>query len=204
MTNNGQNGNGAPVYATPKGIQNGSLRTGPKNVLQRIAGTKPVLGLPEAERIFDDLAGSGVSGEAAIPAAITATARLFGADVVVEAEAAAKVSEMEAAAYAAEDARAEGCVLVSLAMLAGAASSTWPGASAKPRRKSAAGRRLPPARCNSVSTSTPSPVQAWAMVSGSRGASGRSMTTTRSMPYFLANSKSRWSCVGTDMTAPVP
>ncbi|OGF27965.1 hypothetical protein A2303_06240 [Candidatus Falkowbacteria bacterium RIFOXYB2_FULL_47_14] len=107
MTNNGQNGNGAPVYATPKGIQNGSLRTGPKNVLQRIAGTKPVLGLPEAERIFDDLAGSGVSGEAAIPAAITATARLFGADVVVEAEAAAKVSEMEAAAYAAEDARAD-------------------------------------------------------------------------------------------------
>ncbi|MFH0892282.1 MAG: hypothetical protein V1867_05885 [Candidatus Falkowbacteria bacterium] len=107
MINNGQNGNGGPTYTTPKGIQNGSLRTGPKNIFQHLAGTKAVLGLAEAERIFDDLAGSGVSGQAAIPAAITATARLFGADVVVETEAAAKVSEMEAAAYAAEDARAD-------------------------------------------------------------------------------------------------
>jgi hypothetical protein len=52
---------------------------------------------------------------------------------------------------------------------------------------------------------TPSSVKAFSMVStASFPPSSGCMTTFIGMPYFFANSKSRWSCAGTLMTAPVP
>ena len=43
------------------------------------------------------------------------------------------------------------------------------------------------------------------MVAPSNGGMSSGWITTRtSIPYFRANSKSRWSCAGTAMMAPVP
>ena len=50
----------------------------------------------------------------------------------------------------------------------------------------------------------PSPSNAAAIVAGSSSPSGGFTTTAIGSPYFFANSKSRWSCAGTAITAPVP
>ncbi len=51
---------------------------------------------------------------------------------------------------------------------------------------------------------TPGPVYASVMVSASSPPSGGWTTTRTGRPFARAKSRSRWSCAGTPMTAPVP
>ncbi len=53
-------------------------------------------------------------------------------------------------------------------------------------------------------TITPGPSYASVMSSERISSSGGWMTTLIGRPYSFANSKSRWSCAGTAITAPVP
>ena len=56
-----------------------------------------------------------------------------------------------------------------------------------------------------LATITPSAANASVIVAPSSGSPSSGCTTTRtSMPCSRANSKSRWSCAGTAMIAPVP
>ena len=53
-------------------------------------------------------------------------------------------------------------------------------------------------------TVRPGPSYAASIFAGSSARSGGWITTRMGRPYFRANSKSRVSCAGTDMMAPVP
>jgi len=54
------------------------------------------------------------------------------------------------------------------------------------------------------STRRPGPSHAASMLPGSRRSPSGCTTTRTGSPYMRANSKSRWSCAGTAMTAPAP